>query len=203
MNNYAIKTITAATDYPIDSTEAKAHMAIDDSTFDTQINDFITAATAYIENRTGRQICTATYELILDRFHGVNGRIYLPKGQLQSVTSVKYKDGDGVEQTLASSEYIVSDSREPAFIEPAYSKSWPTTRLESDAVRVRYVCGYGDSSVTPEAISQAALLLVAHMFEHREAVVFNASPQEVPMAVEALINQYRLGDDYTWYDQER
>ena len=123
MNNYAIKTITAATDYPIDSTEAKAHMAIDDSTFDTQINDFITAATAYIENRTGRQICTATYELILDRFDSVNGRIYLPKGQLQSVTSVKYKDGDGAEQTLASSEYIVSDSREPAFIEPAYSKS--------------------------------------------------------------------------------
>jgi hypothetical protein len=39
------------------------------------------------------------------------------------------------------------------------------------------------------------------MFEHREAVVFNASPQEVPMAVEALINQYRLGDDYVWYDQ--
>jgi len=203
MNNYALKTITAATDYPIDSTEAKAHMAIDDSTFDTQIDDFIKAATAYIENRTSRQICTATYELIFDRFHSVNGRIYLPKGQLQSVTSVKYKDGNGVEQTLASSEYIVSDSREPAFIEPAYSKSWPTTRLESDAVRVRFVCGYGDSNVTPEAISQAALLLVAHMFEIREPVVIGTITAKIPMTVEALINQYRLGDDYTWYDQER
>lgn len=203
MNNYALKTIAAATDYPIDSTEAKAHLAIDDSTFDTQIDDFIKAATAYIENRTSRQICTATYELIFDRFHSVNGRIYLPKGQLQSVTSVKYKDGDGVEQTLASSEYIVSDSREPAFIEPAYSKSWPTTRLESDAVRVRFVCGYGDSNVTPEAISQAALLLVAHMFEIREPVVIGTITAKIPMTVEALINQYRLGDEYTWYDQER
>jgi uncharacterized phiE125 gp8 family phage protein len=199
MNNYAIKTITAATDYPIDNTEAKAHMAIDDSTFDMQINDFITAATAYIENRTGRQICTATLELRFDKFPV--GRIYLPKGQLQSVTSVKYIDTAGVEQTVTSTDYLVSDSREPAFVEPAYGKNWPIARDESDAIRVRFVCGYGDSSVTPRAISQAALLLVAHMFEHREAVVFNASPQEVPMAVEALINQYRLGDDYVWYDQ--
>ena len=66
MNNYALKTVTAPTDEPIDSTEAKLHMAIDDSTFDTLINDYIKAARMYIEANTNRQICTATYDLILE-----------------------------------------------------------------------------------------------------------------------------------------
>jgi hypothetical protein len=42
MNNYAIKTITAATNEPIDKTEAKLHMAIDDTTFDDLIEEYQT-----------------------------------------------------------------------------------------------------------------------------------------------------------------
>ena len=200
MNNYAIKTITAAQNEPIDKTDAKAHMAIDDTTFDDLIEEYIKASRQYVEAETHRQLVTATYELITDRFGGVNNRIYLPYGQLQSVDSVKYKDGDGVEQTLASSEYIVSDSREPAFIEPAYSKSWPTTRLESDAVRVRFTCGYGAPNTVPGEIKHVLLMLVAHYFEHREAVVLNASPQTLPMGVEMLLRQFNLGDEFTWYE---
>lgn len=200
MNNYALKTVTAPTDEPIDSTEAKLHMAIDDSTFDTLINDYIVAARMYIEANTNRQICTATYDLILDKFPGASGDIYLPKGQLQSITSVKYIDTDGVEQTLAASNYTVTDSREPAILEPAYNKTWPSTRLQRDAVTVRFVCGYGDSSVTPEGIKQAALMMVGHYFEHREAVAFNNVASVVPLAVDSLLSVYRLGDAFQWYE---
>ena len=200
MNNYALKTVTAPTDEPIDSTEAKLHMAIDDSTFDTLINDYIKAARMYIEANTNRQICTATYDLILDKFPGASGDIYLPKGQLQSITSVKYIDTDGVEQTLAASNYTVTDSREPAILEPAYNKTWPATRLQRDAVTVRFVCGYGDSSATPEGIKQAALMMVGHYFEHREAVAFNNVASVVPLAVDSLLSVYKLGDAFQWYE---
>jgi len=203
MNNYALKTVTAPTDEPIDSTEAKLHMAIDDSTFDTLINDYIKAARMYIEANTNRQICTATYDLILDKFPGASGSICLPKGQLQSITSVKYIDTDGVEQTLAASNYSVTDSREPAILDPAYNKTWPATRLQRDAVTVRFVCGYGDSSVTPEGIKQAALMMVGHYFEHREAVAFNSVPSVVPLAVDSLLSVYKLGDAFQWYEAAR
>ena len=203
MNNYTVKTITAPTDEPIDSTEAKLHMAIDDSTFDTLINDYIKAARMYIEAETGRQICTATYDLIADSFGGSNTQIYLPFGQLQSITSITYTDTDGASQTLASSKYQVSDSREPAVVQPSYSNNWPTTRDELDAVKIRFVCGYGDSNETPEEIKQIALMLVAHWFEHREAVVFNASAMTIPVGLKEILQHYKIGDSFTWYEPAR
>jgi len=204
-NNYAVKTITAPTDEPIDSTEVKKHIAIDSSetTFDTQINDYIKAATAYIETATGRQICTATYDLIVDRFPAGRVAINIPKGQLQSITHIKYIDGDGVQTTLSSSKYKVSDSREPGIIQPAFNEVWPVSRREIDAVEIRFVCGYGDSDATPEGIKQAALLLVGHYFEHREAVAFNAAPAVVPLALQSILAAYKIGEEFLWYDPAR
>jgi uncharacterized phiE125 gp8 family phage protein len=200
-NNYAIKTITAATDEPVDSTEVKKHIAIDSSetTFDTQINDYIKAATAYIEAATGRQICTATYDLIVDRFPAGRAAINIPKGQLQSITHIKYIDTDGVQTTLSSSKYKVSDSREPGIIQPAFDEVWPVSRREIDSVEIRFVCGYGDSTVTPEGIKQAALLLVGHYFEHREAVAFNTVASVVPLALVSLLASYKIGEGFLWY----
>ena len=51
MNNYAIKTITAAQNEPIDKTESKLHMAIDDTTFDDLIEEYISAARQYVEGK--------------------------------------------------------------------------------------------------------------------------------------------------------
>jgi len=204
-NNYAIKTITAPTDEPIDSTEVKKHIAIDSSetTFDTQINDYITAARMYIEAATGRQICTATYDLIVDRFPAGRAAINIPKGQLQSITHIKYIDTDGVQTTLSSSKYKVSDSREPGIIQPAFDEVWPVSRREIDAVEIRFVCGYGDSTATPEGIKQAALLLVGHYFEHREAVAFNNVASVVPLALLNILAHYKIGEEFLWYDPAR
>lgn len=200
MNNYALKTIVAPTDEPVDSTEVKKHIAIDVSDFDTQINDYIKAARMYIEAETSRQICTATYDLIVDRFPAGRGFINIPKGQLQSITHIKYLDSDGVQQTLSDTLYKTTDSREPARIQPAYNQVWPTTRREVDAVEIRFVCGYGDSTATPEGLKQAALLLVGHYFEHREAVAFNNIAGIVPLALQNILAHYKLGDHFQWYD---
>ena len=200
MNNYTIKTITAPTVEPIDTTTAKLHMAIDDSTFDSLIGDYIKAARMHVEAETGRQITTATFDLIADSFGGSNNRIYLPFGKLQSVTSITYTDTDGNSQTLDASKYQVSDSREPAVIQPAYNETWPTTRRELDAVKIRFVCGYGDADDVPEELKQILLMIVAHLFEHREAVAFNASAMVVPMGADQLLQNYKLGDSFTWYE---
>jgi uncharacterized phiE125 gp8 family phage protein len=201
-NNYAIKTITAATDEPIDSTEVKKHIAIDstETIFDTQINDFIKAARMYIEAETGRQICTATYDLIVDRFPAGRVAINIPKGQLQSITHIKYIDTDGVQTTLAGSKYKVSDSREPAIIQPAFNEVWPTSRREIDAVEIRFVCGYGDSTATPEGIKQAALLLVGNYFANREPVVIGTITASLPLSVNSILAHYKIGEEFLWYD---
>jgi len=199
-NNYAIKTITAPTDEPISTTEVKSHIAIDISDFDSQIGEYIKAATLYIEAETSRQICTATYDLITDRLPAGRVEINIPKGQLQSITHIKYIDTDGVQTTLDSSKYKVSDSREPGIIQPAFDEVWPTSRREIDAVEIRFVCGYGDSSATPEGIKQAALLLAGHYFQNREPVVIGTITASLPLSVNNILAHYKLGDHFLWYE---
>lgn len=45
--------------------------------------------------------------------------------------------------------------------------------------------------VLDDDITTAMLLLIGHWYEHREAVVVDASAQTLPMAVDALITPYR------------
>ena len=101
---------------------------------------------------------------------------------------------------MDASKYQVSDSREPAAIQPDYNETWPTTRRELDAVKIRCVCGYGDADEVPEELKQILLMIDAHLFEHREAVAFNATGMVVRMGADQLLQNYKLGDSFTWYE---
>ena len=56
-----------------------------------------------------------------------------------SVTSLKYFDADGVQQTLSSGAYALdsADDYGPAYVVPAYASSWPSTRDQVNAVALR------------------------------------------------------------------
>ena len=196
--NYGVKLVTAATEEPVTTAEAKTHLAVDDSYYDSFIGDLITAARSQIEDLTNLQMVTATYDLYLDRFPAGREALNIPKGHLQSVTSITYVDTAGASQTLAGSDYSVITSRSVGFVEPVYEKTWPIARKQSDAVTVRFVAGYGAAADVPQGLKQAILLLVGSMFENREGT--QAGPAGVvPVAVKSLVNQFSLGDSYTWY----
>ncbi len=53
--------------------------------------------------------------------------IVLPKGTLQKVTSIKYIDANGTQQTLAATEYTVDTVEVPGRVRLAFGKYWPWT----------------------------------------------------------------------------
>ena len=66
-----------------------------------------------------------------------------------SITSVKYTDLAGAEQTLAGSAYALSLYGDSRRLAPTFGNTWPSTRDVPDAVRVRFVAGY---TTAPKAL---------------------------------------------------
>lgn len=127
----------------------------------------ITAAEA--EHITGRAIINRPVRITLDAFpvlkSGGYGPICVEPPPLASVTSVKYLDIDGIEQTLDPADYIVDAVSEPGWIVPAPGKAWPATLDRIDAVTVDVVCGYGpDDTTTPDAFRDYILSRVWERF---------------------------------------
>lgn len=179
--------VTAPASEPVTATEAKAHMRVDGSTEDTLIGNLIKAARVIVERKQNRQLITATWDAVFDRFP-YDRVIRLPLPPLQSVTSIKYIDVDGVEQTFSSSKYTVVTNSVEGRIELNDGEAWPTTSNRIGAVTIRFVAGYGSNTTdVPETTRLAILQLVAHWFETREPVVIGQGVNKVPFSVEALI----------------
>lgn len=160
---------------------------------DTLIEGLITAARQMCESITNRAFVTQTWTLYLEDWPE-DDWLKLPKGNLQSVESVKYTDSAGTVQTLVEdTDYLVDTYSEPGRIVLAYGESWPTESLyPANPIAIEFTCGYGDADDVPKAIKQALLLLVGHWYEHREAVLVGAASKEIEFAVRALLAPYVL-----------
>jgi uncharacterized phiE125 gp8 family phage protein len=132
------------------------------TSLDTEIEAQVRAFTEEAEHKTGRAIINRTYRVTLDSFPEA---IQLPASPVASVTSVKYLDLDGVEQTLDPADYIVDSVSEPGYIVPAVDVTWPETLERINAVNVVVVCGYGaDDTTTPVAFKGYILAKVKEYF---------------------------------------
>lgn len=165
----ALKLITAAATYPITLAEAKLHCRVDSADEDTLISALITASTEMAEHITGRALMTQTWELTLDAFPEA---FELTRVPVQSITSLKYYDDAGTQQTLSNTLYALdnADDHGFAYVVPVYAGSWPTSRDQINAVSVRFVAGYADAASVPEGIKQWIKLTISTMFENRETV---------------------------------
>ena len=184
--------VTAATHEPLSLIEVKTHLRIDHGDEDTLLDSLIATARQYCETVTGRQFVSATWDQTFPRFED---ELLLVRPPLSSVTSVKYYDADGVEQTADSSLYDVVTNVEPGRVRLAYDQSWPTTRAQEEPVTVRFVAGYGTADSVPQSLKSAMKLLVGHLYEHRETVALLERGQilaEVPLAFNSLMWAYRM-----------
>lgn len=169
--------VTPPASEPVTVAEAKLWLRQDIDDDDALIGSLITAARSYAEVVQKRQLMSATYKLALDQFPvwqrswgNVGPSIVLPLPKLQSVTSVKYVDMSGTQQTLSTGRYVVDVISQPGRITPVYWQTWPTIRPQTGAVEVVYVAGYADAASVPEATKTAIKMLVAHWYRNREAV---------------------------------
>ena len=198
---YGVSEVTAPAAEPLQVSEVRRHLALDDSYYDDYISSLIEVTRAKVQAHTHRQLVTATYDAKLDALPAGQQTLALPYGSLQSVTSITYTDTAGDSQTFSSSDYDVSTAREPGTISPAYGKTWPAARVQQEAATVRFVCGYGAAGAVPQAIKQAMLLLIGHYFNNREQTITGVMATEIPQGADALLAPYVLGDSFTWYGQ--
>lgn len=184
----ALKLLTAPTVEPVTTAEAKTNMRVTSSDDDTFIGTLITAARRYAEQHCRRAFVNQTWDLYLDDWPG-DDYIVIPRPPLVSVTHVKYTDSGNTVNTWAAANYIVDSYREPGRVVLGYGISWPTATLRpTSAINVQYVAGYGAAAANvPQEIKQAILLLVAHWYENREAVLVGSISKATEFAVNALL----------------
>ena len=181
-----IVTLAQPTEEPVSLPEAKLHLRVDHDDEDVSIDGLITAAREWFEGEIWQTLVTTTYKYVLDCFPDER-QIELPRGPLQSVTSIVYIDEDGNGATFAASNYIVSTAANPGTITLKSSASWPSTTLqEVDGVEITYVAGDGDAAAVRRMDKQAILLLVGHWYENREAATERLI-RDIPLAVESIV----------------
>lgn len=159
-------TRTAAPVELIDAVKLKDHLRITHDLEDSVVVESLRVAGEAVENELSRSLLAQTWVLRLDRFPA--WEMYLPRPPLKTLTSIQYVDIDGNTQVLASSEYTADAFSEPARVEPAHGKSWPSTRDVPNAVVVTYDAGVDDPNKVPRLIHHAVKMTAGDLYEHRE-----------------------------------
>lgn len=175
--------ITAPATYPVTLAETCSFLRREVGEDDTRINALIAAATGFLDGNTGmlgRCIVSQTWELVLDEF---SSAIRLGLGPVSSVTSVKYLDTAGVEQTVSAADYSTDLVSDPQWIVLNADSSWPSTMDAVNVVTIRFVAGY---ATVPDTIKQAVLFLVSAMYDNGGAI-----PDDSWKTVHALLANSR------------
>ena len=177
-----LRLITAPTTQPVSTATAKTFLRVDGTDDDTLIASLIKAVTEKGEELSRRAFITQTLEMTLDDWPA-DYRLVLLRPRLQSVTSVKYLDADGVEATWT--DYVVDTKSEPGAI--LFNSVPGTELLASGAITVRFVAGYGAADTdVPERIKQAILFLAAYWYENRDMV------GDVPLGIRNMFVNERV-----------
>lgn len=178
---YGLTQLVAPEVEVLDVGRAKEWLRISGDVSNELIARKIASIRGAFEREYGRQFITAVWRMTLPAFPC--GAIRLPVSPVQAVTGthlsgpsdsvsttlgVSYYDGSNVLQTLASTAYDLSDSRDPGWICPAYGTFWPSTYPRPGAVLVTFTAGYGeDASDVPGEVADAIEFALADWLEHR------------------------------------
>lgn len=191
--NYRAVLTEAPEEVPLTIEEAKRHLNVTHSDDDTYIEALLAAGVAHLDGSRGIVGPLLTQSWRQD-FDGFADCLRLPLRPAQEITSLTYKDASNVAQTVSGSNYSLLEDDLGPFVRFLPTYVTPVTYINGAApvVSVTFVAGYGDEPEdVPQAIRQALLLLIGHWYQNREAVVIGPTPNQLPMAVDALLAPYR------------
>ena len=195
-----IAVATAAATDAITVAQAKTYARIETEDDDNDVRRLLRAATDYIQDLTGRQFITATFNQYFDSFpvldrSGVASRedahLQIRRLPVSVINSIAYIDTNGDSQSWSSASWQVSlsDNDTPARIKPAFGEAWPSTRDQYDAVTVNFDAGYGTAtSDLPDDVIYAITLLTKHWYDEREPV---GTSNMIDVSLRSLINKLR------------
>jgi hypothetical protein len=205
-----LRLIAGPTVEPITTTLLESHLRAGLTVESVLVNAYIGAIREKAESITRRSLLTQTWELSFDRFPvGICrgngdlgernlpprawGEILLPRGPVQAITSIKYIDLIGAQQTIAPNIYQLDTASDPAELSLAYNQSWPAARGDKGGITVTYTVGYGDTAANvPDSIIAWMLMNIASLYEHRESVVVDGrvAMLELTTICDSLLTPY-------------
>lgn len=176
---------------PLMLAEAKLHLRLVASNVaeDTWINSAISAVRRFAETELQISLMQQTLRLTIDCFEAV---IDLPKGPVSSVTSVKYLDMAGVQQTLAVTEYTVDKNSIPGRLSPKFGKIWPISLPQIAAIEIDYVVGVATQAEVDESIKSWMKLRLDSLYKNRgETVTVQGKLERLPY-IDSLLDPFRV-----------
>lgn len=153
---------------PVSLGLAKTVAKVEHNLEDDLITIYIGSATRLAEKWMRRPIITTTYEKVSDEFDEVEQLDHARA----AVQWVKYIDPDGVQRALDPQDYDIDNASEVegTYLAPAHGRDWPLTRVQMNAVRIRYTAGFGNSPAeVPTDITNFVLQHVKAMYESKDA----------------------------------
>lgn len=168
--------------------QAKAHLRVEHGEEDALITSLIASAFRHIENRTGQVFDKRDGIVMLaDRLPQGSCGLELQWTPVRAVSEVSYLDSTGVRTVLEAGALDVEKRGVYPVLYPAIDASWPDHRPQRASVQITVNAGYEEC---PADVSAAALLIIGHLYEHRESVVVGTISSELPMGVEMLLAPY-------------
>jgi len=187
----ALYLVTPPAAQPVNLADIKQHVrraySADD---DAMLQAYLDAAVAMLDGKDGilgRCMVTQSWGFDLDQWART---IALPFPDVASAT-IRYRDAEGVVQTVAASAYELS-SGNPATLWFNDDFDFPAlSAIHRHPISVEFEAGFGDVDAVPAALKQVIRMMAAHWFVNREAVLSGATVGELPLGVATLISTYR------------
>lgn len=169
--------------------EAKSYLRIEGDYADQEISNILNRVVDEFENRTRRQLLTATLVHELEGFP-LCTYIEIPRAPLQSITSITYTDSTdtpGISWNAAN--YDVITSMEPGRVRVGYGKVYPGGARD---IVITYVAGYGTAwDDLPGAVQDCLLHMTAHKYYQR-------GDEREAGYIRDCIDSLAVGDEFTW-----
>lgn len=205
-----LRTTTPAAQLPVDVNLARRHLRSLQNNDDDLLELYLQTATSQAESYLNRTLVTTSYcwtmsdthPPMLDvlsatplvivplaiSFNGIgtlNRMIEIPRGPVQSVTSVIAGVWDGADVTLVQgTDYSLDLQTDP----PRLRFDQPITNTMYDHFAINYTAGYSPNpDLIPAAIKHAILLMACQSYEHRGDDEFS-----IPTGFYRLLDPFRL-----------
>lgn len=166
----------------------RAHLRLgagfaDEATADTLLIQYLRAAIAVIEARTGKALMTRGFRLTLPRWRWADAQA-LPVAPVSAITALTLRDVAGTPSVVEASRYrLVTDRHRPQVA--ATGAVLPMVPTKGSA-EVDFTAGFGAIwDAVPDDLRQAVMLLAAQFYENRAE-----GDAALPGAVEALIARW-------------
>ncbi len=193
--------ITAATSDPVTWPDVAGDILDyqDNGANNARLESVIAAATQYVQLMTAKQLIQATWLQTCDCWPDYE--FTLDMKPLISVSSIKYYDANGTQQTVSASNYFADIyAYRPRIRLRQATFTWPDLQEDRPSpIEVRFVAGHANAAAVPSDLKLAISMLAMYWYEQRQAVGVKQSAEpaatvpvyaDIPYGVAIILAQH-------------